>query len=207
MKLLAVNTAQTGCEVCVLTGRRTFIHGLPDIKGQDASLPGLVSDVCSQAGLSLSEVDRIAVVTGPGSFTGLRIGIAFARGLGLSLRRPVLGVTSLEAACPRDVATSVIVALKAKRRPPDQTWWTQIVQAGKGVSQPSELDVAGVEALAKSQIMDIVSDSPDTFASRFGTAAISAETAAHIATDAHPEERPAIAAYGRAPDAVLPRTP
>ena len=54
-------------------------------------------DLLADAGLALSAVDLFAVVTGPGGFTGLRVGIAATQGLALALDRPALGIPALEA--------------------------------------------------------------------------------------------------------------
>ena len=51
----------------------------------------------AEAGVSFSQLDRIGVTVGPGSFTGLRVGLAFAKGLAMALERPCAGVTTLEA--------------------------------------------------------------------------------------------------------------
>src|SRR5262245_23953927 len=55
----------------------------------------LVEQVLDEAKLQMSEVDRIAVTLGPGTFTGVRVGVAAARGLSLGLHKPVVGITSL----------------------------------------------------------------------------------------------------------------
>ncbi|MDP9137951.1 MAG: tRNA (adenosine(37)-N6)-threonylcarbamoyltransferase complex dimerization subunit type 1 TsaB [Pseudomonadota bacterium] len=65
--------------------------------GHAERLPLMVRDVVRDAEVGFASLQRIAVTTGPGSFTGTRIGLAFARGLGLALAKPVIGVTSLEA--------------------------------------------------------------------------------------------------------------
>jgi len=85
-----------------------------------------------EAGVAFADLDRVAIVVGPGSFTGVRVGVAFARGLSLSLDIPAVGVTSLEAIDGVPPQGYVLGLLPAKRRPPHRTWWGQLVDAGRG---------------------------------------------------------------------------
>jgi tRNA threonylcarbamoyladenosine biosynthesis protein TsaB len=78
----------------------------------------LVARVMKASGLAFAALDRIVVTTGPGSFTGLRVGIAAARGLGLATKIPVVGVSTLSAcAAPYlsvDNKNPVIAAIDAR---------------------------------------------------------------------------------------------
>lgn len=69
----------------------------PMQQGHQERLAPLVAEVMAEAGIGFDGIDRIGVTVGPGSFTGLRVGLAFAKGLGLALDRPVVGIDSLEA--------------------------------------------------------------------------------------------------------------
>ncbi len=66
-------------------------------RGQAERLPGMADAVMREAGVAFSELDFVAVTRGPGSFTGVRIGLAFARALGVALDIPVISMTTLEA--------------------------------------------------------------------------------------------------------------
>src|SRR5688572_8430557 len=61
----------------------------------------MMQDVLKESGIELAAIDRIAVTLGPGTFTGVRVGIAAARGLAVALSKPVVGVTSLAAMAHR----------------------------------------------------------------------------------------------------------
>jgi len=86
-------------------------------QGQAESLVPMIGQVLQQAGLAPVGVDRIAVTLGPGSFTGVRIALAAARGLGLAVGRPVFGLSSLEvmAAGLAPVDRPTLVAIDARR--------------------------------------------------------------------------------------------
>lgn len=64
---------------------------------QATRLPGDLQSVLAQAGLALDSIDVFAVATGPGSFTGLRVGIATMQGLAFAAHRPLIGVSALDA--------------------------------------------------------------------------------------------------------------
>jgi tRNA threonylcarbamoyladenosine biosynthesis protein TsaB len=122
MRVLAIDTALEACSAAVLnteTGAVTA-ESLPMVRGHAEALIPLIDRVMKQAGTPFSDLDRIAVTTGPGSFTGLRVGIAAARGMALSTGKLAIGVTTLEAyAAPliaHDDKTAVAVAIDARHQ-------------------------------------------------------------------------------------------
>lgn len=177
-------------------------------RGQDARLPGLTSDLLAQADLTLKDVDRFAVVTGPGSFTGIRVGVAFARGLALATGKPAIGVTSLEASLPAGQQGSAVVALAAQKRPPDITFWTQSFRSGEATGPAEETPlVAFRERLGSHPHM--VYGAADELAQHLPGLTIhetrpTAIRAAQVAAYVHPDAHPARPTYARAPDAALP---
>jgi tRNA threonylcarbamoyl adenosine modification protein YeaZ len=87
-------------------------------RGHAEALMPLVARVLDRAQLDFSAIDRVAVTTGPGSFTGLRVGIAAARGIALAAGKPAIGLTTLAAfAAPfiaADDTLPVVVAIDAR---------------------------------------------------------------------------------------------
>lgn len=100
MRVLAIDTALEACSAALLDttqGSLLASLSLPMTRGHAESLMPVIDTVMRDSGLSFSDLDRIAVTTGPGSFTGLRVGIAAARGIGLAAGKPVVGLTTLAA--------------------------------------------------------------------------------------------------------------
>ena len=79
-------------------------------------IAGLTRDLMTTAGVGFDAIDRIGVTTGPGSFTGLRVGLAFAQGLGAPLSRPVVGLSSLDALAGSTAASGAVMAAIDARR-------------------------------------------------------------------------------------------
>jgi tRNA threonylcarbamoyladenosine biosynthesis protein TsaB len=100
MRVLAIDTALEACSAAVLdtgAGAVSAHDSLPMQRGHAEALMPLLARVMQRAGATFAELDRIAVTTGPGSFTGLRVGIAAARGLALAAGKPAVGITTLAA--------------------------------------------------------------------------------------------------------------
>ena len=185
MLILSINTAEAACDIAIVQDGHVLFERREDmLRGQDARLPGLVEEALAEAGTTLDALDRIAVVTGPGSFTGIRIGVAFARGLALTLKIPALGLTSLEAGLPPEMIGPAKAALPAQKRPPDKTWWTQELQGGIGVMPVLE------ETESDLSLRDLEPATPK------------AAWAALKALTLDPEKHRPAPVYARTPDAV-----
>jgi len=120
MRVLAIDTALGACSAAVVdtAGGPSHVVSLEMARGHAEALMPEVKRVLDAAG-GLGGVERVVVTVGPGSFTGLRVGLACARAIGLGAGLPVVGVTTLSAlAAPAldggDGATPVAAAIDAR---------------------------------------------------------------------------------------------
>src|SRR5262245_31897250 len=116
MRVLAIDTALEACSVAVLDTERADLGGhesLPMQRGHAEALMPLIARVLDRAQLDFSAIDRLAVTTGPGSFTGLRVGIAAARGIALAAGKPAIGLTTLAAFAAPFIAAAANVQVVA----------------------------------------------------------------------------------------------
>ncbi len=96
--VLAFDTSGTFCAACLLLpDGRVILREEAMAKGQAERLVPMLEEVLAEGGIGWRDLARIAVGTGPGNFTGVRIAVAAARGLALGLGVPAVGVTRLEA--------------------------------------------------------------------------------------------------------------
>jgi len=119
MRVLAIDTALDACSAAVLD---TQVVSASETKvmtrGHAEALMPLIARVMDRAAVEFKELDRVAVTTGPGSFTGLRVGIAAARGIALATGKPAVGLTTLAAFAAPHIATDdarpVVAAIDAR---------------------------------------------------------------------------------------------
>jgi len=121
VKVLGFDCAGGSCSAAVLADGKILARRFSIMeRGQSEALMPMIEAVLAEARLELSALDLLSVTTGPGGFTGLRIGLAAARGLGLASGLPVLGVTCFaavaEAAADENLGgLPLVVALESKR--------------------------------------------------------------------------------------------
>jgi tRNA threonylcarbamoyl adenosine modification protein YeaZ len=121
MRVLAIDCALDACAAAVLdshTGGIIASETRAMVRGHAEALMPLIARVMSNAEIEFRELGRIAVTVGPGSFTGLRVGISAARGIALAAGKPAVGVTTLASlAAPHiadDDAIPVVAAIDAR---------------------------------------------------------------------------------------------
>lgn len=209
MIVLGFHTAGPACELAIVRDDEILREDrVAMLRGQDARLPGLTQELIANAGLTLEAIDRFAVTTGPGSFTGIRVGVAFARGLALATGKPCLGITTLEAALPAGQQGSAIVILPAQKRPPDITYWAQTFRSGTATDESCELTLQALTDRLTSHPHMVYGEAEALMAAMphltVHAATPTAARAAQLAHGLDPENRPARPTYARAPDAALP---
>ena len=120
--ILAFDTSLASCSAALYDAKENRVLADEQVfmdVGHAETLGPMVRRVMAQAGKTLRDVERVAVTVGPGTFTGLRIGLSFAIGLSMALKRPVVGVTTLDAVAanvpPAVRRRPIAVALDARR--------------------------------------------------------------------------------------------
>ena len=119
--VLAIDTSGSFCSIAVSNGSGAVTALSSEGAGDHfEQLPLLVARVCADAGMATTDVRSIRIGVGPGSFTGLRIGMSFVKGLAWSLRVPLIGCSSLAGAAAavmlRDSSVERVVVLADARR-------------------------------------------------------------------------------------------
>lgn len=160
MKILALDTAASWCSVAVYHADGDVV--LADVsenigKGHAEVLMDYIERAVTEAKLSLRDMDRVAVNIGPGSFTGVRIGVSAARGFALALDVPAIGITAFEALAAETQILSpekpILVLLDAHR---GEIYAQSFDAKGLPGAKPLVLSREGAEALAVSQAENTV---------------------------------------------------
>jgi len=142
MIVLGLDTCLTACSVAVRDGERVIAHASEVMaRGHQERLAPMAQRVMAEAGLPFTRLERIGVTVGPGSFTGLRVGLAFAKGLASALGVPLAGVGALEALAA-EAEGLVFAAVDARR---DQVY-LQAFEAGRPLMAPDALDLGTAAA-------------------------------------------------------------
>jgi tRNA threonylcarbamoyladenosine biosynthesis protein TsaB len=213
MIVLALDTALEACSVALGRGERLLAHRYAECgKAHAEILMPMIEAVLGDSQLDVSAIERIGVTVGPGSFTGLRTGLAAARGLALALGRPAVGVTTcavLAAGAPQ--GEPIAAAIEARR---GEIYFAAF--DGKGGEALSARALAlgeGVKLLSeRGGTWRIVGSGSQALAHALAAAGVDAEVIANVVwpdaanmlgliTHAVPEESPPRPLYLRAVDA------
>jgi tRNA threonylcarbamoyladenosine biosynthesis protein TsaB len=224
MQLLALDTATPATTVALLLADEKLLTrrhepGPGERPGHVRELLPLALALLDEAGIGFSQLDRIAVGVGPGTFTGLRIGVATARALAHAHRLPLVGVSTLRslaagAAEPADAAPAVLAVLDARRGEAFAAAWAAdapllepaalapAALADAAAALPAGTVAVGDGAIQFRTVLEaagVVVPTDDSMAHR-----VEAAVHARLAAGMEPEASDAVLpAYLRLPDAEL----
>jgi tRNA threonylcarbamoyladenosine biosynthesis protein TsaB len=220
MLILAIDTALEACAAGVLdtgAGRLIAQESQAMKRGHAEALMPLIARVMKQSGTSFADLDRIAVTTGPGSFTGLRVGLSAARGIALAANKPVVGLTTLTAyAAPivsQNAEQPVISAIDAR----DGQVYFQVVSGnGSSLIRPRVAPIEEALSASRFGAPYLVGNAAKMIADRWPAHApppfkVDPQPApditwvAWLGAAVSPNTAPARPYYLRAPDARAPR--
>jgi tRNA threonylcarbamoyladenosine biosynthesis protein TsaB len=216
MLILAIDTALDACAAGVLdtdAGKLIAQESQAMKRGHAEALMPLIARVMKQSGIAFSALDRIAATTGPGSFTGLRVGLSAARGIALAAAKPVVGVTTLTAYAAPVVSESgeqpVISAIDARH---DHVYFQVVSGNGGSLIRPQVAPIAEALGASRFGAAHLVGNAAGILADRWPADApapfkVDAQPAPDIAwvgwlgAAVSPDTAPARPFYLRAPDA------
>ncbi len=214
MRVLGIETSSVRGSVALVEGSRVVAHAFQDEPNRHGErLLPLIDGLLRQAGWERDQLERIGVGVGPGSFTGLRVGIALAGGLSLGLGVPAVGVGSLRALAgglPAEEKRLRVVVRDARR---GDYFLAAYASDGAEVLAPLALPQASL----RDELRKLLPNEPWVMVgTRFPdlpcaenelTAEPDARVVARVAMALDPAVHPALPEYVRGPDVVRPRMP
>jgi tRNA threonylcarbamoyladenosine biosynthesis protein TsaB len=195
MIILAIDTALDACSIAITRDAQTLASLSESMsRGQAERLAPMAREAAAQANVAFAQLDRIAVTTGPGSFTGVRVGLSFARALALALGKSCIGVSTLEALALEDGEEGARAALIET---PGASYFA-LYDNAVPVIPPCGIERGEHEAILKQALagQSCILKGPGVTAN----AAALARRAAHL----DPARYPPDPAYLRAPHVTLP---
>lgn len=211
MIVLSVDTAHAACSACVFDtelDRALSLVSEPMQRGHAERLTDMVAETVRAAGISYSDIDRLAACSGPGTFTGVRIGLAFVRGLALVLKVPVVGITTFAAlagSCRDAAAEQDVWVVQDARR--GEVYLQGFGSDGDPAHPASVLSVSGAGSLLRdktglavgsaARLVDLPAGVTVSEVSGIPDVAMIARLAGQVTETA----TPAVPFYLRAPDA------
>jgi len=222
MLILAIDTALDACAAAVLDTDASKIIAQESQamkRGHAEALMPLIARVMKASGIAFTSLDRIAVTTGPGSFTGLRVGLSAARGIALAADKPVVGLTTLTAyAAPfvgEHSAHPIISAIDARH---DHVYFQVVSGDGGSLIKPKVAPIEEALEASRFGAPHLVGNAARILADRWPSDAptpvrVDVQPApditwvAWLGAAVNPETAPARPYYLRAPDAKPPKDP
>jgi tRNA threonylcarbamoyladenosine biosynthesis protein TsaB len=222
MLILAIDTALDACAAAVLDTDAAKIiaqESLAMKRGHAEALMPLIARVMKASGVAFTALDRIAVTKGPGSFTGLRVGLSAARGIALAANKPVVGLTTLTAYAAPFVGEKsehpIISAIDARH---DHVYFQVVSGDGGSLVKAKVAPISEALDASRYGAPHLVGNAAEILADRWPSDApppfkVDAEPAPDISWVAwlgaavNPETAPASPYYLRAPDAKPPKDP
>src|SRR5437879_7964901 len=219
MLILAIDTALDACAAAVLdTAANELIAQESEAmkRGQAEALMPLIARVMKASGVAFDALDRIAATTGPGSFTGLRVGLSAARGIALAANKPVVGLTTLTAYAAPVVSENgehpIISAIDARH---DHVYFQVVSGDGGSLIKPKVAPIAEALEASRFGAPHLVGNAAKILAERWPSdapppAKIDMQPApditwvAWLGAAVNPETAPPKPYYSRAPDAKPP---
>jgi tRNA threonylcarbamoyladenosine biosynthesis protein TsaB len=220
MLILAIDTALDACAAAVLdtdAARIIAQESQPMKRGHAEALMPLIARVMKASGVAFMSLDRIAVTTGPGSFTGLRVGLSAARGIALAAAKPVVGLTTLTAyAAPfvgENSAHPILSAIDARH---DHVYFQVVSGDGGSLVKPKVAPISEALEASRFGAPHLVGNAAKILAERWPSdapppAKVDMQPApdinwvAWVGAAVSPETAPAKPYYLRAPDAKPPK--
>ena len=192
MIVLGLDTTGPDCSVSIVDDAIVRAHISKNIgRGHAEVLAGMVADVFAAAELTPNDVDRLAVCTGPGSFTGLRVALSFAKGFALPRALPIIGINALDVTAQdiwlRDGEAHMSVMRDIRR---GEVFYAEY-EFGEPINPPKAI-TADEAAQRSAEMLSVETFATDT------------RILAWLAIDRDPEDYPAEPLYSRGPDAKLP---
>lgn len=188
MIVLGLDTTGPHCSACLVHDQKTQAYLSEKIgRGHAERLAPMVATLFEGAKLTPSDVDRVAVCTGPGSFTGLRVALSFAKGFALPRRLHILGFDALHVRANQDDHDEDTVSVFRDVRRGEV--FAATYRAGQPLSQPKSMSLEQAKELSATLVE---ADGVDV------------RVMARLSLTADPLAYPAEPLYARAPDAKLP---
>ncbi len=113
--LLAIDTSTEQAGIALATSRGVFVHSWPASRAQTTTVLPAIDHMVNEAGMQPHDVSGVVVATGPGTFTGLRVGLAIAKGIVAAQQVPIVGIPTLDVVFASHPERQIVAVLPAGR--------------------------------------------------------------------------------------------